>query len=242
MPSATRNTNDSSGSDGSTPGKPKTFWKKNDADAERGGEREDHASRQHRGASSARSSSARIRNTTTSAIGMITRLSRAADVRAVVVLRGRAADQHVLAARLLRHLAELRDLVERLGRVGVGLELAATSWRRAGLPAARPTPRDRRVGLERARVTASTCAGSGTITVVGTFAPAGKGRASRSWPFDGLDLAAERVAVRQAGVELHEAGAADQQHGDRAVATAPGALGDALADAAPGAVSRRSCE
>ena len=54
------------------------------------------------GANIARSSNARIRNTTTSAIGIIDLVVARGRRPVVVGLRGRAADQHVLAAGLLR--------------------------------------------------------------------------------------------------------------------------------------------
>ena len=81
MPSATRNTNASSGSDGSTPAKPKTCSKKKIPVPSAAKNDRITEATSSTGASSERSRIARITSTTMSASGRTTKLSRVADSR-----------------------------------------------------------------------------------------------------------------------------------------------------------------
>ncbi len=81
MPSPTRNTNAYSGSDGSIPAKPKTTSKTTRLKPSDAAKESTTVAISSSGATTARSSRMRIRNTTVSAIGGIRMLSRAAAVR-----------------------------------------------------------------------------------------------------------------------------------------------------------------
>ena len=91
----------SSGSVGSTPAKPK-MWSETKMPIPSAAAKDRITETiSSSGATTARSSTIRITNTTSRVSGMISWLSRVAETAQVVLLRGRAADERVRAARLL---------------------------------------------------------------------------------------------------------------------------------------------
>ena len=81
MPSATRKTKANSGSEGSAPGKPKITSKTTEPTPIAAAKDTITVPISRSGSVSARSSATRIRKTTSTAIGMMSRVSRAADWR-----------------------------------------------------------------------------------------------------------------------------------------------------------------
>ena len=134
------------------------------------------------GATTARSSTMRIRNTTTQRDRDDQPRVAGRGLAQVVLDRGRAADERLGAAGALgRARGSSGSSVEGLGRVGVGLEDRLQQRRcPASRPPARPPRRPRRPATARAhRVGAQR---SRTMMSVGAFAPPGNASSSSSWP------------------------------------------------------------
>ena len=176
-----------------------------DADAERGGEGQDHRARSAAAARRARAAGTiedqRRRRAASS--GMISWLSRVGGLAQVVLLRGRAADERRSAARLLGDRAQLGDLVQRL-RSSTGRACSVTAER---TPAA-PSSGSAHLADERRSARCSALATAGAFARSGDDHVGRRRRAGREvarehlLALDGLDLAAERVAAGQAGVEV----------------------------------------
>ena len=162
----------SSGSDGSTPGKPKTWSETKIPVAERGGEGQDHRQdqqqRRQQRAQQDREDHEHDEERERDDHAVVARRRLAQ----VVLLRGRAADEHARAARGLDRAAQRGHLVERRpSRRGRGA--ATTSSRAPGGPCCGGSTwatRSRAL-LQRRRAPRPPCARSGTITFVGADEP-----------------------------------------------------------------------
>ena len=139
--------------------------------------------------------------------GMITRLSRARDWRRSCSCAVGPPTSALGAAGRLRDRAQSRDQVERV---------RSSTGRRCSVDG---QPRARRARLAAGATWLTTLAlapsaprrTAGALRAVAARSrrsareePAGKLRATTFWPCDGLDLAAERVAARQPGVEVEQ--------------------------------------
>ena len=152
----------------------------------------------------------------------------------VVLDRRRAADQHVLPARLLERRAQVRDEVVGLGRVRVGLEHGAEQHAALALGGGAHLGDAVEVlggGRDRLHV------GRVGDDDLGRRAGAGReGLRQQLLALDRLDLLAIGVALREAGVDGQEAERHHDQHRRGADPHAARVAGDAVADLAPGAV------
>ena len=187
------------------------------------------------GATSARSSSARMMNTTTSVSGMITRLSRVADWRRSYSCAVGPPTSTVGPPARLAISRSSRRAVERRRRVGVALQHDREPRARRPVDRLADLGHEVRGALERLR-------DRRRLGLVGHDHVGRRGRAGREvarehlLALDGVDLAAERVAARQARVEVDEVQREQHEHHGAADPDRARARRDAVADPAPEAV------
>ena len=154
----------------------------------------------------------------------------------VVLLRRRAADQHVAPPARSAASRSSRDLIERRGRVRVALERDRELHAGRALAGRAHVADERAAPASAARHGLAPSTRSPTITSAGAVAPAGKLRESTSWPCDGVDLAAELVAGRLARVEVETLAARTSSTTEPVIQIGRGRARDAVADPAPEAV------